>query len=177
MERPEVLSLWHDVIDRVCQLAVDYQWLREECGLILYDVVKIISEEQYASVYVEGLINVLCRKKLHQTPQGVAIWLCTCEHFPDLRLPKGIWHRQDPLSSKERGNLATIMREDYSQTVNGTNVKSSFLKSGMSLPQISFAWDIIITHSSRNANTEGDKRSKRFGKIWTELVDGKETYS
>lgn len=136
-----------------------------------------MSKEQNSNEYIDGLVNILCRKKLHQTPQGIAIWLSVREQLPDLRLPKGFWHHQDPLSSKERGKLATVMREDYSQTSGDPNAKISFLKSGMSLPQISFAWDIVITHSSSNANTERDKRFKRFSKFWAEVVDSKETYN
>ena len=174
LEYPKESSLWQDVIDQICQLAVDYQWLREDCGLILYDVVKVTSKDKNSSVYIEELINVLCRKKLHQTPQGVAIWLSIRENSPDVRLPKGFWHHQDPLSSKERGNLATVMREDYSQTADGANANASFLKSGMAVPQISFAWDIIITYLSKGSNVEHDKLFKRFSRFWTEIVDGKE---
>ena len=166
-------NLWRDVVHQLCQLAAEIPWLREECGIVLFDAAQIASEDSISDVYTEILIEMLCQKRLYQTPQGVAIWLSIKKNNPDMKLPKGIWHHQDPLSSKERGRLATIMREDYSQIENDAKGDTISLKSGLSLPQISFAWDVIFTHLIDDTDTEREKLSKNFSKFWNEVVDGK----
>ena len=168
----ESSNLWHDLVGQICQLAVEIPWLREECGLVLYDAVKMIRKENLSRAYIEDLVNILSQKKLYQTPQGVAIWLSIYKDCHDIQLPKGIWHHQDPLNSKERSCLATVMREDYSQTHGDTEANTSGLKSGFSMPQISFAWDVLIIYLTRITDSSHEKQLKKFGKFWKEVVDG-----
>ena len=166
------LQLWRSVLDRLCLIAVEVPWLREECTLIIYDALKELYDNTEASPLVKVLVEVLSERKLFETSQGVAIWLTIQKLYPDCKLPKDIWHHRDPLSSKERSHLATVMREDYSQAEDSKSDKAVKIKSGTFSVKISFAWDVLLGNLTYTLDSDDEKAFSKFNKFWKETVEG-----
>ncbi|KAF2204935.1 hypothetical protein GQ43DRAFT_453433 [Delitschia confertaspora ATCC 74209] len=171
--KPELLvECWNDVLDRICTMARDIPWLREECGLILYDLVKNLGPESPPEC-LGGLIERLVSSKLVNTPEGVAVWLAIRTHFLDKPLPLGIWHDKDPLSKKERTRLARILKEDFRNAPEEGNAET--IKSAAANPNPIFAWDVVLSEILKRDGETGDEKSllkkSEFAQFWIDTVD------
>lgn len=121
--------------------------------------------------YVNLLVQRLEPFKLSKTPEGLAIWLTASTLFPDAKLPKGVWNHNDPLSSKDRGTVAKILRDNGAQTEDGPAGNST----GAAQSSPSFAWSIILAHlyKRHKPSKKSDEKVSDFEKFWLEAVDRK----
>jgi DNA polymerase phi len=137
---------WEVFLDKICAQARTGPWLREECGSMLCDYVAGAPSskiEQQAQVLTA--IEKYSTNELLQTPEGVALWLMTVKAYPELKLSKDIWHKRDPLHSKERSRLARIMCDTgNSNTEEPAAEQKKKIKGGTWKPQPNFAWRVIL---------------------------------
>ena len=153
-------------------MARDIPWLREECGLILYE---LASDPKSPVQVLEGMLERLSASKLLNTPEGVAVWLAIRANFPGTILPPGVWQDKDPLSRKERGRLAKILKEDFRSTSEDGTTDS--IKTAAANPNPIFAWDVVLNEIlSRDAAQKLEKKDhskSEFVQFWIDAVDSK----
>ncbi|THX39987.1 hypothetical protein D6D10_03844, partial [Aureobasidium pullulans] len=164
------ITEWGKVLDHIFKLATETTWLRRECGVTLYETLATLTQIEDLDIeYVDLLIQRLEPFKLTRTPEGLAIWLTTSVLFPDAKLPKGSWNHNDPLSSKERGTVAKILRDNGAQSEDGPTGNST----GAAQSSPSFAWSIILSHlyKRHKPSKKSEEKVSDFEKFWLEAVD------
>ncbi|KAG9726078.1 hypothetical protein KCU59_g14901, partial [Aureobasidium melanogenum] len=164
------IAEWEKVLDHIFKLATETTWLRRECGVTLYETLATLTQIKDLDIeYVNLLVQRLEPFKLSKTPEGLAIWLTTSTLFPDAKLPKGVWNHNDPLSSKERGTVAKILRDNGAQTEDGSAGNST----GAAQSTPSFAWSIILSHlyKRHKPSKKSEEKVSDFEKFWLEAVD------
>ncbi|THY50080.1 hypothetical protein D6C97_07129, partial [Aureobasidium pullulans] len=164
------ITEWEKVLDHIFKLATETTWLRRECGVTLYETLATLTQIKDLDIeYVDLLIQRLEPFKLTRTPEGLAIWLTTSVLFPDAKLPKGSWNHNDPLSSKERGTVAKILRDNGAQSEDGPTGNST----GAAQSSPSFAWSIILSHlyKRHKPSKKSEEKVSDFEKFWLEAVD------
>ncbi|KAH1509618.1 hypothetical protein KXX06_007091 [Aspergillus fumigatus] len=160
---------WTKLLDLVFDLAKKKPWIREECGWIIYRCVFDLASQKAGAKYVEIALERLCANDLARTPEGVSIWLAAKEAYPKAEFPGKVWKHDDPLDSRERTQLAKVMKDssagDSEAGTQGNNPKSS----GVWSSKLHFAWDAVI----RQLADLPAKQSSRltFAEFWTEVVD------
>lgn len=165
---------WTKVVDLVFDLAKKKPWIREECGWIIYRCVFDLASQKAGAKYVEVALERLCSNDLARTPEGVSIWLAAKETYPKADFPSKVWKHDDPLDSRERNQLAKVMKEssaaDSEAGSQGNNPKSS----GVWSSKLHFAWDAVIRQLA-DVSAKKSKSSSRlsFADFWTEVVDSK----
>ncbi|KAI9367618.1 DNA polymerase phi-domain-containing protein [Aspergillus egyptiacus] len=172
---PKVLfSEWKQVLELVFELAKKKPWIREECGWIIYRCIHDLASQKADPKIVGTAIEHLCSNDLSRTPEGVAIWLAAKDRFPGLSLPSKTWKNDDPLDSKERNQLAKVMKESSSGESGGEG-EGAAKPSGVWNSKLHFAWDALLT--SLNSTPTKESKSKGSGSrlsfldFWTEVVD------
>lgn len=164
------ITEWEKVLDHIFKLATETTWLRRECGVTLYETLATLTQIKDLDIeHVDLLIQRLEPFKLTRTPEGLAIWLTTSVLFPDAKLPKGSWNHNDPLSSKERGTVAKILRDNGAQSEDGPTGNST----GAAQSSPSFAWSIILSHlyKRHKPSKKSEEKVSDFEKFWLEAVD------
>ena len=110
-----------------------------------------------------------------ETPEGVAIWLKALHLAVDVKMPKGVWHKKNPLHPKELAKLAAILKESAS-TDEPKKDKNAFKSRGTWSSNLHFVWEEIISHIL-NPDPRFDKETAKakdvtFEKFWAVAVDG-----
>lgn len=126
---------------------------------------------------METALERLCSNDLARTPEGVSIWLAVKDMFPNVTFPAKVWKHDDPLDSKERNQLAKVMKESSSSDP-GDREKGNNATSGVWNPKLHFAWEALLTRvpdmsgkeKSRSQPKESGSRLP-FVDFWTDLVD------
>lgn len=165
--QPNAEECWANVLEQLFKLAREKPWLREECGLILCEAVKAIAQEKGEQRLAKQIVDGTCSGGLAKTPEGVAVWLTVQAAFPDMELPQGVWHKEDPLSTKERQALANVMKENFAKSADGTTENGKKVKSGSSQTTLNFAWDVVITSFLQKYVEARPK----FANFWIDIVD------
>ena len=158
------------MINLIYELAKKKSWLREECGWVLEEALQKLKSLSDGSNYAQVIIDKLQSTSLSKTPEGLVLWVIAQSKFPDLELPKHIWHNEDPLHRKERSTLARILKEtstkedlrDGGEKPIGTGTWSS---------KLHFAWEVILG-ALLDTNQNRLKRLS-FSDLWVEAVDSK----
>ncbi|KAH7058790.1 DNA polymerase phi-domain-containing protein [Macrophomina phaseolina] len=158
---------WANVLEQLFKLAREKPWLREECGMILCEAVKAIAQEKGQQRLVKQIVDGLCSDGLAKTPEGVSVWITVQREIPDMELPQGVWHKEDPLSTKDRQTLANVMKENFTKTSDGANETGKKVKGSSQTTTLSFSWDVVI---SAFFQRHGDDPS-RFANFWADIVD------
>lgn len=161
------ITEWQNVLDLILQLASETVWLRRECGMTLYETLATLSSSENAVQYVNLLMSKVHDYKLTKTPEGLAIWITASSLFRGLTLPKGVWNHNDPLSGKERTNLAKVLRDNSGPSGDESNAGKS-TGAGQTTP--SFAWQVVLNKLYESRTSKG---AEDFEKFWTEAVDSK----
>ena len=173
----EHLPQWSSLLDLIFELAKQKSWLREECGWILFEAVKILGGGSYRHQYVQQIIDKLHHYGLAKTSEGVAIWIAASERFAEVKFPQDTWHKNNPLHQREKQNLALILKE-ASPSI---NIKDS--GDGPQAPQkgtwaskLHFAWAVILDHlpdftSSTNETFKSPPGTTDLVTFWDECVD------
>lgn len=102
---------------------------------------------------VKKIVDKYSSESLLETAEGVAIWLTTQTAYPDLKLPKDIWHKRDPLHSTERTRLARILCDSRGSTEAAPGQKSKVKASGTWKPQPNFAWRVVLQQAFAKYST------------------------
>ncbi|OJD36988.1 dna polymerase v [Diplodia corticola] len=158
---------WANVLEQLFKLAREKPWLREECGLILGEAVKAVITLEKGEHKAKRIIDGICSEGLAKTPEGVAVWLTAQSAFPNMEFPQGVWHKEDPLSTKDRQSLANVMKENFAKTADGATENGKKVKSGSSQTTLNFAWDVVI---SSFLQKYVEFRPK-FANFWIDIVD------
>ncbi|KAL2859058.1 DNA polymerase phi-domain-containing protein [Aspergillus pseudodeflectus] len=160
------IAEWTKVLELVLDLAKKKPWIREECGWIIYRSIYDLSAQKADSKLVEIALESLCSNDLARTPEGVATWVAARDLFPGIGFPNKVWKHDDPLDSKERNQLAKVMKEsEPAGDSEGPKV------SGVWNSKLHFAWDAVV--NSLNSVSEKPSKSTRlsFADFWLEVVD------
>ncbi|KAF2195428.1 hypothetical protein K469DRAFT_681743 [Zopfia rhizophila CBS 207.26] len=171
---PEVLlECWNKVLDYIYGMARDIPWLREECGLILYEAVKSLDSKPAFATCAQEMVKRLSSFQLVNTPEGVAIWLAVRANFPSSVLPEHIWHKKDPLSKKDRIRLAKILKEDFQTTSENGSILS--VKSASANPNPIFVWNIVLSEvlqrDQKQGSDQAGSKTGHFAQFWMDAVD------
>jgi len=152
---------WQDFVAAVIALMCEKQWLRRECGAMLYEylvgVGKGLPDDR-----LQAIVDALHANSLWKTPEGVAIWLTLTKSATKVKLPKGVWHHNDPLSANERTVLSKVIQEipiDDEQ-------QGGKAGSGSRQTAPSFAWPVILSELYG-----GSRSAKDFTQFWTQVVE------
>ncbi|RMJ21808.1 hypothetical protein PHISP_07321 [Aspergillus sp. HF37] len=169
---------WTRLLDLVFGLAKSKPWIREECGWIVYRCVYELSSQKASVKFVETALERLCSNDLARTQEGVSIWLAVKDEFPKASFPAKVWKHDDPLDSRERNQLAKIMKDsstpDPEDREKGNNAKSS----GVWNSKLHFAWEAVLARVSDVPKKEKLKSKSKetgsrlsFADFWADLVD------
>lgn len=158
----------------IFDLAKKKPWIREECGWIVYRCIYDLSSQKANVKFAEAALERLCSNDLARTPEGVSIWLAVKEIFPNASVPSKVWKHDDPIDSKERTQLAKVMKESSASEPDGQgkNAKAS----GVWNSKLHFAWEAVLTRVSdvpkkeKSMSKESGTRIS-FADFWTDLVE------
>lgn len=171
---------WINVLDLIGNLALFTPWLREECGKILYEFAESLDADEHGQTRARDLMQALKTNKLEKTLEGVAVWLSVRNKFPDSVLPEDVWHKKDPLCTKERRTLAKVMKGDLSSATDYDGGEKKPVKSGASQSHLNFAWLVVITaviqKYSKHKGGSSSTDVSEFSKFWDVVVDGKSVF-
>lgn len=152
---------WQDFVAAVMALMSERQWLRRECGAMLYEYL-VGAGKALPVDRLQVLVDALHANSLWKTPEGVAVWITLAKSSTKVKLPKGVWHHNDPLSANERTVIGKVLQEipiDDEQ-------QGGKAGSGSRQTAPSFAWTVIL------AELYGGQRSaKEFSQFWTQVVE------
>jgi DNA polymerase phi len=151
---------WQDFVTAVMTLMCEKQWLRRECGAMLYEYLVGVGKALPAD-RLQTIVDGLHENSLWKTPEGVAIWLSLTKSSTKVKLPKGIWHHNDPLTANERTVLSKVIQEIPIDDEQGGKAGSG---SRQTAP--SFAWPVVLSELYG-----GSRSAKDFTQFWTQVVE------
>ena len=109
------------ILDAMHPLAIQDERLREEFGMALCESISALDNhfrsnaQSDAPEYALHLLKQLDSKKEARSAEGLALWLRIQEKFPNLKMPKHIWHHRDPWSQKEWPEVIKILKKATKQ--------------------------------------------------------------
>ena len=156
---------WDQLLDLIFDLAKKKSWLREECGWVLFAAFK--GQSTMTAEYAQVLTGKLHSSGLAKTPEGVALWVLIQSAYPDIELPKHVWHHGNPLHRKERVPLARILRETSSKD-DSNDPKEKDAERSTWFHKLHFAWAVVF-----EALITNQPKQLTFAELWIEAVDSK----
>jgi len=149
---------WRVFLAAICDLAGHKDWLRVECGAMLWEFLDSADGANLTVERVRSVVDAMQQANLLKTLEGVAIWVLVADLFSEV-LPAGVWHKKNPFSSDERQVLKKIfLGGSMTHEVNG-----KVSQPGARQSQPSFAWQPILSHLY--------KHGKDFKRTWEEVVE------
>ncbi|KAI9803822.1 MAG: hypothetical protein M1825_001702 [Sarcosagium campestre] len=171
----ELGPFWPQVLDLVFEIAKQKQWLREECGWILYEALRAAEGYANGEAFTKVALQRLCANSLAISPEGVAIWILAIETYPSLKFPKDIWRNRDPLNFRNASELAKVLKESSSpKTDSKTESKgpqTSEHQRGTWIPKPHFVWGVIFRNLCRPKSPESDTSRMPFADFWRTSID------
>ncbi|KAI9789864.1 MAG: DNA-directed DNA polymerase [Piccolia ochrophora] len=166
-------TAWSRILDLTFDLARKKQWLREECGWIVFENLQTLQDISNGEGLMMTAIERLCVNDLALSPEGVAVWLSSLELFPGLRQPKDPWHHRDPMSVKNSTKLARVLKECSSATQEATESHSSTQQRSTWASKPHFVWDVILRSLYKDkSHAHGESRGHTsFASFWTTAID------
>ncbi|MCJ1249248.1 DNA-directed DNA polymerase [Trapelia coarctata] len=156
-------SHWDQLLDLIFDLAKKKSWLRKECGWVLYTALK--SQSTMTAEYAQVAIDKLHSSTLARTPEGVALWVLIQSAYPDVQLPKHVWHHGNPLHRKEKAPLAKILKETSSKD-DPKEPTQKDAERGTWFHKLHFAWEVVF-----GALLKARSKQLTFAELWTEAID------
>ena len=141
---------------------------------MLYQAINTVVDGQE---YVQLLLDKVSQHGLAKTPEGIAVWLQAQSTDVSVRLPEGIWHKNDPLHRKEKIALAKILRgASATKPVEQADIDTVSREGNLS-SDLHFAWDVVVATLLRQPDFGVSKHKKHasrltFQEFWKEAVDG-----
>jgi DNA polymerase phi len=150
-------------VDAVLELMGEKQWLRRECGAMLYEYLEK-SKAEPPIERLQVLVDGFQARSLWKTPEGVAVWMLFARRFSSVKMPKSVWQHNDPLSAAERALLGKVLQEvpiedDQAQS-NGKGA------AGTRQAAPSFAWTVILKELSKEERSPED-----LVQFWKQTID------
>ncbi|KAF2101864.1 hypothetical protein NA57DRAFT_33871 [Rhizodiscina lignyota] len=148
--RPRIaVKEWTKVLDLLCKIARDKDWIREACLKVLYDTACTLAADENSSKIGALILESLDKHNRINCPEAIAIWLALQDrtNMAWTDYPGSAWYGRDPLHRKNWSTLAKIAKYN---SADGT------VKGGSSQPKASFAWDVVIMAYLKRLET-GDK--------------------
>lgn len=162
--KPQVaLEDWTAILGSLFVLARDQAWLREECGQVLHDAARDLPNDQVAQFMIDGVVE----NEIAKTQVGVPLWLTLQRKHPALRVPDGIWARDDPLYSKNRSDLARILKRGAPKGDANAD------KGGTPQQLPSFAFAVVLQEYLSRQGQPSSEALAGFRRLWSDIVDGK----
>ena len=154
---------WKLFVKAVCDLSEYKDWLRTECGAMLYEYLKSGEGTRLSSPRIESLVSGLRQANLLKTAEGVALWLAVSDHWPEA-LPKGVWAKKSPMSPDEQLKLKKVLLgsviESDEEVPEGKRPKSGSRQS-----QPNFVWKAVLGWLyERNVSHD-------FESFWSDVVE------
>ncbi len=167
-------DMWAQILDMICELAKKKPWLREECGFVLFNAIKVVHDKD--SKYAQMIIERLKSKGLAKTPEGIAVWVVAKAECPTLQFPRHVWKHDDPLDRKEKSAVARILNEGTIAETVQDGVEAKATQKGAWSTKFHFAWDVILARLLHVSLQKEPKASKTmsFAEFWEESVDSKQ---
>ncbi|WYZ42575.1 hypothetical protein EsH8_VI_000274 [Colletotrichum jinshuiense] len=158
---------WNEVLRLLVKLGNRKIWLRPQCGWVVAQALAQLERDR-----VEMVLQQLVEFGWAKTPEGVGIWLVAFEQCPDLSSGDQTTHHH-PLSSRNLGELATILKESGQDDVEKQQQQQQLRNRGYKnrqanwTPQLHFVWDLIVRHFLRR----GPEHVDEFKSFWKRVVD------
>ncbi|KAL8879766.1 MAG: hypothetical protein Q9198_002687, partial [Flavoplaca austrocitrina] len=166
-------NAWHRILNIIYEAAKRKPWLRETCGMSIYEAAQMICAGDHNPRFIQALIDELIDSGLAKTPEGIAIWLKVQRHFPKAKMPTGIWQDENPLHRKEKSKLAKILNETPIARRSDEQSPET-LQRGSWTSKINFAWNVILSELMRGQPVEGATPKPMtigFRDFWQVAVD------
>ncbi|KAK3111722.1 DNA-directed DNA polymerase [Teratosphaeriaceae sp. CCFEE 6253] len=154
---------WEAFVKAIVDLANYKDWLRTECGAMLYEYLKSSEGARMTPSRIEGLIDALRQGNVLKTAEGVALWLAVSDCCP-VSLPKGVWAKKNPMSADERPRLKKVM---LGSVIDEEDVAADGKRSmpGSRQSQPNFVWKAVLGWLyERNVSHE-------FESFWSDVVE------
>ena len=154
-------SVWEEHFKAMFGM-LEPRWVSRDFGSMLYGYLTSDGGLKLETARVQTIVDVAHKKRAEffKQPEGVGIWIAITQGWPDIQWPKGVWHHDNPLSSKERSKLGSVMLE------NATSDFDRKTLSGSRQVTPSFAWNLVLS------KLFGTSKPKRFSQFWDEVVAG-----
>lgn len=164
---------WAQVLDLVYELANTKPWLREECGFVLFNAIKIVRDQDPRCA--QTILEKLRSEGLAKTPEGIAIWVAAKAECPNLQFPRHVWKHDEPLHPKEKSEVARILKEGIVVESTGDNPEAKSSHGGAWSSKLHFAWDVILAKLLHIEPQIDSKKVKimSFSEFWEECIDSK----
>lgn len=166
------IDAWLKILDIIYGIAKQKQWLREECGWILFQACHTLKEGDHDHGFIEALLEKLCQNGMVKTPEGVAIWLNIRTSFPKVQLPGGVWRDENPLHRKEKVKLSKILKETSTSRPLDESSEQIAQKGNWS-SKIHFAWSVVLGELASNMPRRTKSKTVEFEEFWREAIDGR----
>ncbi|KAG8532636.1 uncharacterized protein KY384_002513 [Bacidia gigantensis] len=169
-------SAWEAIVDLILGLARDKEWLREECGYVLYRTIQESNIPSDEPRLVEVIAEKFRAFGLAQTPEGVATWIAALLKHPTRQLPCDTWREGNPLSRKNKTQLCQVMKQAFAKGEN-EDATSASAQIGHWNAKIHFAWSVILSYMgvSQKGDLEKDHQGSHdllsFQEFWDGCVD------
>ena len=151
---------WDSAIDLIFELAKKKAWLREECGWVLFNSLQLLKTVLNGQIFTQIVLKKAHTNDLFRTSEGLSLWIAGQQNFPELALPKHVFHRKDPLHRREKSNLCRILHG----TSDGESTAS--LQKGFWSSRLHFAWGVVFS-----SVLEDQPKRVSFADLWKEAVD------
>ena len=162
------------MVNLILDLYGKKQWLREECGWVLYQAILGFKDQPTLYGIVTSIFQQLVRRNHQKSLESIALWIvCQGGGFDGLKLPPSIFHKDSPLDTEENRTLMTAL-QGTTTTTDDVEAQSNQNGGATWSNKIHSAW-IIIFDASRKVQVYGDKSAagSRFTELWNDFVDGK----
>ena len=170
-------AVWAEVVDMILQIASHRTWPREECGYVLYASLEDSCLPNHDPRYAALILEKIRVHRFAKTPEGVAIWIAVQSKYPAATLPSGVWHHDDPLNSRNKAELARVLKEV--STVDQPHDESQkAAQTGRWQAKIHFAWHAVLAQIIPRTQATLKVVHKSPGRIslqdfWLECVDSR----
>ena len=172
-ESSVALEPWSQILDVLFELATKKSNLREECGWILYGAAQDLCLKVGGAKLAQLIVDKLLENNLTKTPEGVAIWIKIQSNIPNVILPAGVWHHDDPLDKKEKARIVKILKEASTSDLHQVDSGSKISQKGHWTSKLHFVWDVVISQLlvPQQIKDAGISKRQSFVGFWEECVD------
>ncbi|KAJ0384707.1 hypothetical protein COL922a_007814 [Colletotrichum nupharicola] len=158
---------WNEVLRLLVRLGNKKVWLRPQCGWVVAQALAQLDRSR-----IEMVLQQLVELGWAKTPEGVGIWLIALEQCPELKSDDQSKPQHHPLSSRNLGDLATILKESSANEEQAEKEKQMSQRGQKNkqanwTPQLHFVWDLITVHFAKL----GSEHVEEFRTFWKRVVD------
>lgn len=171
-------SRFESILSSILDTYNQHPWLEEQIASLLTQSIDILRNDQAPTEWQRAIIDITIQRKLTHSPLGIGLWLELQQRAPSVKLPKNIWHHQDPLSSEELPNVIRCMKRSTGSSEQSEDDVAPNARLGARQSRPSFAWMVIIRRLQNHAQHNGKMNpaitpaGRKLAKFWNEAVDG-----